>query len=157
LENIEHLYYWHHHFIKIFNLSKAFSTFTFNQVMSHFDEKVKTPSSKNKWVTISTFEGDLISVMNNLNISSANCIEEQYRKGSTSALNCEGSTPFSSNILFELHSDNGQDFYVKVRKNGKYVNLCSQKQLTCDYTTFKSILKNSILPDPQGLCGKVHQ
>lgn len=74
LENIEHLYYWHHHFIKTFDLSKAFSTFTFNQVMTNFDAKIKSPASKNKWITISTFEGDLISVMNNLNISSANCI-----------------------------------------------------------------------------------
>ena len=101
--------------------------------MGSFNKKVKNESMDSKWTTISTFEGDLISVMNNLNISSASCIEEMYRKGSTEALNCEGSTPFASNILFELYSDNQQDFYVKVRKNGKYVNLCDKKQTACDY------------------------
>ena len=54
-KNIEHLCYWYHHFILSFDLSKAFSAFTFNQVISNFDNKIKTPNSDNKWVTISTF------------------------------------------------------------------------------------------------------
>ena len=97
---MEHLYYWYRHIIHSFDLSRAFSTFTLNQVMSNFDNKIKNVNSDSKIVTVSTFEGDLISIMNNLNISSATCIEEVYRKGSTSALNCEGSTPFASNLLF---------------------------------------------------------
>lgn len=124
LGSIEHLYNWYNHFTRSFDLAKAFSTFSFNQAISRFAEKVKNLSSTSKWVTVSTFEGDLVSIHNNLNISSADCIEELFRKGSTAALNCEGRTPFSSNILFELHSDNETDFYVMVRNNGKYVNLC---------------------------------
>ena len=81
--NIEHLYYWYQHFTHSFDLSRAFATFALNQVVGSFNKKVKNESADSKWTTISTFEGDLISVMNNLNISSASCIEELYRKGST--------------------------------------------------------------------------
>ena len=154
MTNLEHLYYWYEHFTKSFMLSRAFSTFTLNQVIANFDAKIKTPGSVRKWTTISTFEGDLVSVKNNLNISNAACIEEQFRKGSSSALNCEGSSPFASSIIFELHSDDGSNFYARVRNNGRYVNLCEKKETTCEWNTFKQYLKGGIVPDPPGVSGR---
>lgn len=115
---------------------------------------MKSPNSKAKWITISANEIDIVSAQNGLGISSAQCIEELYRKGSTSALNCESGTPFSSSIIFELFSDNGADFYVKIRNNGKYVNLCGAKQTSCSYESWKAQAKQATVADPLSVCGK---
>lgn len=115
---------------------------------------MKSPNSKAKWITISANEIDIVSAQNGLGISSAQCIEELYRKGSTSALNCESGTLFSSSIIFELFSDNGADFYVKIRNNGKYVNLCGAKQTSCSYKSWKAQAKQATVADPLSVCWK---
>ena len=38
--------------------------------------------------------------------------------------------------------------------NGKYVNLCGKKDETCDYNTFKGLLKGIVMADPQGFCDR---
>jgi hypothetical protein len=75
LKNIEHLFSWYMHITRNGDLAKAFSTFALNQVISHFDGKIKNPKEGPKWVTISSFDGDIVSVHNQLNIASASCIE----------------------------------------------------------------------------------
>jgi hypothetical protein len=59
-----------------------------------------------------------------LNFSSFGCVEDIYRKGKSDALNCQNVVGFASSLIFELHSDNEKDFYVMVRAQGKYMNLC---------------------------------
>ena len=71
---MEHLYYWFKHVLYSYDLSKAFGTFTLNQIMANFDGKIKNINGDNKIVLVSSFEGDIISINNNLNISSAACI-----------------------------------------------------------------------------------
>lgn len=153
--NMEHLYNWFNHFTRTYDLGKAYNTFKFNQILAWFDGKVKSPSSQLKWVTISVNEIDLVTAHNGLGIASAFCIEELYRKGRTTNLNCEGGTPFASSILLELHSDDGTSFYVKVRHNGKYMNLCGARQITCPYSQWKSEIQKEVIPDPTSVCGKV--
>lgn len=75
LANIEHLYNWYNHFIYNFNLAKAHNTFTFNQIIQLFDNKIKNKTSNLKWLTISAEEANIITAQNALNISSARCIE----------------------------------------------------------------------------------
>ena len=55
-------------------------------------------------------------MLNGMNFSSPACIEEQYRKGKTDALNCDSDYKFASSLIFELHSENQKDFYVKIKK-----------------------------------------
>ena len=70
-------------------------------------------------------------------------------------MNCENGPDFAASVIFELHSDNQKDFYVKVRYNGKYVNLCQKKDTKCSYTDFKNRLKKVIMSDSDidKLCG----
>ena len=41
--------------------------------------------------------------------------------------------------------------------NGKYVNLCGKKDQSCDYETFKGLLKGIVMADPQGFCDRASQ
>ena len=146
---------WYNHFTKSFNLSRAYSTHKLAKVFSYFDNRVKSPEEMAlKWSTLSVDGIDLIALQNDLNISSAQCIEEVYRKGSTQALNCQLNSGFASSILFELHSDNSKDFYVKVRDNGKYINLCENKRTDCTYTEWRSRVQKVLLPSVETVCGK---
>jgi len=77
-----------------------------------------------------------------------------FRKGSSSSLNCEGGSPFASSIVFELHSDNGKDFYVRVRNNGKYVYLCETAKIECSYNDWKVRVKKAVVANPDDICGK---
>ena len=82
---------------------------------------------------ISCHDTDIAALYTDLNISSSQCVEELYRKGKTDALNCQTDVGFASNLVIELHSDDGKGFYIMVRSNGKYVNLCEKQQTKCDY------------------------
>jgi hypothetical protein len=98
--NMEHLYNWYNHFTRTYDLAKAYNSFKFSQILATFDSKIKSPASQLKWTTISVNEVDLVAAHLGLGIASALCIEEIYRKGRTTALNCEGSSPFASSLLF---------------------------------------------------------
>jgi hypothetical protein len=43
---------------------------------------------------------------------------------------------------------------VKIRSNGKYVNLCGKKSTQCDYTEWRNVVKKNIVPNIDALCGK---
>lgn len=109
-----------------------------------------------KWTFLSGHDTDIIAMHLGLNLSSAQCIQEIYRKGTTSSLNCEdGANYFASNLIFELHSDdNGKTFYVKIRSNGKYVKMCNKNVYQCDYNEFKTLAKKNIASNLDDLCGR---
>ena len=54
-----------------------------------------------------------------------------------------------------MHSDNKRDFYVKIRYNGRYINLCGKKDNTqCSYTDWKSRVKKIMtITDVDKFCG----
>ena len=156
--NAQHLYNWYTHFTRAFNLSKAYNTYKFQKTLSIFDNRVKSPSGVSlKWTTLAVDELDIVALQNDLNISSAVCIEEIYRKGSTQALNCQQGASFSSSLIIELHSDNAKDFYVRIRDNGKYVNLCEAKSKDCAYDDWKNRVQSVMIANPQTICGKPQQ
>jgi hypothetical protein len=43
---------------------------------------------------------------------------------------------------------------VKIRSNGKYVNLCGKKSTQCNYTEWKNAAKKNIVANIDALCGK---
>jgi hypothetical protein len=43
---------------------------------------------------------------------------------------------------------------VKIRSNGKYVNLCGKKSTQCDYTEWRNVVKKNIVTNIDALCGK---
>lgn len=82
---------------------------------------------------ISCHDTDIAALLTDLNISSSQCVEDLYRKGKTDSLNCQTDVGFASNLVIELHSDDERTFYVMVRSNGEYVNLCENRSTKCDY------------------------
>jgi hypothetical protein len=154
LANVDHLSSWFWLFTRSFSLSKAYTTYPFTHVLEVFDNRIKSPDAGGlRWTTLSVDSPHIVSALNQLNISSARCVEDLYRKGSSSALNCQAAAPFASSILFELHSDNAKDFYVKIRSNGVYVNTCEAKQSNCAYNDWKPRLQANLLPNASSICG----
>jgi hypothetical protein len=88
----------------------------------------------------------MVPMYNDLNLSSSKCIEELYRKGQTSALNCEQFPQFASSLIFELYTD-GLNHTVKIRSNGKYMNLCNQKSTECRYEDWKKAVQANLASD----------
>lgn len=105
--NLQHLHEWFNAFKISQNLSKALNSVKFQKVLSEFDSRIRNPDTyPRRWTFLSAHDTDIAAAHVDLNISSAHCIEDLYRKGSTSAINCEQSTEYASSIIFELHSDN---------------------------------------------------
>lgn len=126
--NLRHLHNWFNNLKISQNYSKALNSFKIQKIINEFDARIRNPTNYSlKWTFLSAHDTDLSAAQLDLNISSPQCIEDLYRKGSTTALVCDANTDFASSMIFELHSDNGKDFYVKLRNNGKYVYLCAQK------------------------------
>lgn len=134
--NVFHLADWYNYISQLTNNSLMFNSGKIEKIISVFDLRTKLPNTYAlKWTFLSGHDTDIVALHLGLNLSSAACIEELYQKGSTTALNCEnGANYFASNLIFELHSDDAKAFYVKIRSNGKYVNLCGKKSTQCDYT-----------------------
>jgi hypothetical protein len=76
-----------------------------------------------------------------------------YRKGKTDALNCQPDVGFASSLIFELHSDNDKDFYMMIRSQGKYMNLCEKPNTKCSYTEWKNRIKRYIINNVDEICG----
>jgi hypothetical protein len=131
--NMRHLYYWLNFFKISFNLSNALNTGKLNRILEDFDGRIANSQQTLKWTFISAHGKDISAMLLGLNVSSSSCVEELYTKGKTDALNCDSSQEFATNIIFELHSDNEKDFYVKIRHDGRYVYLCEQKETSCSY------------------------
>jgi hypothetical protein len=43
---------------------------------------------------------------------------------------------------------------VRVRDNGKYMNLCETKRTDCTYTEWRSRVQKVLLPSVEAVCGK---
>lgn len=106
-----------------------------------------------KWTFLSAHDTDILPVQTEFNFSSFQCIEDIYRKGKTDALNCQTVVGFASSLIFELHSDNDKDFYVMIRSQGKYMNLCEKQSTKCSYPEFKSRVKHLMINNIDQICG----
>ena len=65
-----------------------------------FDSRIKNSGQALKWTFLSAHDLDLAPMYTDLNLSTSQCIEELYRKGSTSALNCEQVPLFASSLIY---------------------------------------------------------
>ena len=151
--NLKHLAVWHDLFKFNFNIARAYNTYPIKRILQDFDGRISNLKTKPlKWTILSAHDYHINCFLNYLNISSASCIEELYRKKNTSALNCEPGPEYAANLIFQLQSDNDKDFYVKIRYNGKYVNLCQKKSTICDYKDWKGRMQKIMLDNPNDIC-----
>lgn len=98
--NMRHLHYWLNLFKISFNLSKAINTGKLNRVLQDFDGRIANSAQVLKWTFLSAHDTDISGMLLDLNISSAACVEELYRKGRTDALNCDPGQEYASSIIF---------------------------------------------------------
>lgn len=87
--NMRHLHYWLNYFKINFNLSKAINTGKLKRVLADFDGRIANANQELKWTFLSAHDTDISGMLLDLNVSSAQCVEELYRKGRTDALNCD--------------------------------------------------------------------
>lgn len=144
--NVRHLTSFYYYIAMSNNNSLMVNTFKFQKLINTFDLRTKLPSTYSlKWTHLSGHDTDILAMHLALNISNAACTEELYRKGSTSAVECEqGGVDYAGNVIIELHSNNAKDFFIKVRSNGKYMKICSKASYECDYAEFKSLIRKSM-------------
>ena len=66
------------------------------------------------------------------NLTSSDCLKKHYHNHTVTG-NCAIPIPFASNLIFELHQSdtNTSDYFVKVRFNGIYYNLCGKNSTEC--------------------------
>lgn len=138
--NLQHLATWHYTIMWMGTNTMMSCSGKINRMINLFDLRSKVPDTKGvKWSFLVGHEGDMLATQLALNITSSFCIEELYRKNKTNATACElEGLDFASSIIVELHSDDGKDFYVKVRSNGNYVNPLGRKNLTVPLSDFKT-------------------
>lgn len=63
------------------------------------------------------------------------------------AENCAVPIPFASNLFFELHQDdkNTSHYFVKMRYNGNYFNLCDKNSTECPFEEFAQKSRSHLL------------
>ena len=88
-----------------------------------------------------------------MNLTSFECIRDTFENIKTNYLNCIiENPPFASSMLIELYSNEKKKFYVKIKYNGKYYNLCEKKQKFCDLNEFLNRLQNFLVTDFKSFC-----
>ena len=153
---MQHIYEWYNHLKISRGLASANNNEKFIDILNDFGGRIKNPSKmEHKWRMLSAHDGDMSPLLLRLNISSARCVEEKYRRGYTDALNCEPSTEYVSSLIFELHSDEEGRHQVKIRHNGRYVYLCERREVSCPWEKFEERIRRQTLSDEEfaAICG----
>eukprot|EP00828_Plagiopyla_frontata_P047503 TRINITY_DN879_c0_g1_i4.p1 TRINITY_DN879_c0_g1~~TRINITY_DN879_c0_g1_i4.p1 ORF type:complete len:370 (-),score=33.38 TRINITY_DN879_c0_g1_i4:4-1113(-) len=116
-----------------------------------------TQSNKDlQWQIFSAHDPTIAFMLAALNLTSSNCILELFMTNKTSSPNCISNSPqFASNLFIELYKNDttNNTYYVKVRYNGKYYQVCQSGSYECDYNQFILSLSNQILPNWTQACG----
>ena len=99
-QNLKHLDGFYKQFTWSYDLAKAANKYKFDKIISMFDSRIKNPNQSLKWTLLSGHDLDIVPLYNDLNFSSSQCIEDLYRKGSTTALNCETVPVFATSLIF---------------------------------------------------------
>lgn len=75
----------------------------------------------------SAHDSNVVPLLVYFNLTSSECLKKQFKNRTVNG-NCAVPVPFASNIFFELHKNeqNPSDYYVKIRYNGQYYNLCGK-------------------------------
>ena len=76
-----------------------------------------------------------------LNLTSTECLTQQWKGQTTTHLNCVSPPQFAANMVIELHQE-GIVRFVKVRYNGYYVNLCEEEASDCEYYEFMARMRD---------------
>ena len=152
LMNLRHLT----HYLELLGESDeqaaAVCTPLFQKMIANFDRKLKHPNDTVKWSMFSAHDSNVGPALTFLNFSTAICIEDKWKNRDLSKyLNCEDGPDFAASLLVELHQDGEQPF-VMVKSNGRYMNLCGRRETKCQYKEWKDRVEAQYV-DYKTLCG----
>ena len=133
----------------ILDISRFYATPFFREIIETFDQKLRNPSSL-KWKMYSAHDWTIGAFTPALNITDYKCAEEVIRTGKSNALNCATYPDFATSLLLELHQEQSA-YFIKIKYNGNYINLCERKEQKCIYSEFRHRLSD-FLVDFENIC-----
>lgn len=79
-------------------------------------------------------DSNVVPLLVYFNLTSSECLKKQFKNHKVDG-NCAVPVPFASNIFFELHRNDqdSSDYFVKIRYNGRYYNLCEKSSTECSF------------------------
>lgn len=86
---------------------------------------------------LSCHDSNLSMALTFFNASSPECLWQKYNNKEVTSFNCVESPGFASNLNFELFkSQSQQSYYIKIKYNGSYLNLCETNSASCSLNEF---------------------
>ena len=101
-----------------------------------------------KWQMLSAHDSNVASLQTALNITSAECLYDEYRGRGDQHLQCKVPPRYTANLIMEFHESEDQTEFVKVRYNGEYVFLCEKAETQCDLNEFWSRINTMLKKNP---------
>lgn len=132
---------------------KVIPTPMLKEILSHLQSKVNNETLK-KFVLFSGHDTTLGYLYTALNITNYECHYELWRTNNTNYVNCEPYPAYASNLIIELHEENEGEFFIKLKVNGKYLNVCDEKQEKCSWESFKSRVQRNLAYNYEEICAK---
>lgn len=98
---------------------------------------IKGNLATKKLSAYSAHDSNVVPLLVFFNLTSSECLKKQYKNETVNG-NCAVPVPFASSIFFELHQNdqNKLNYFVKVRYNGQYYNLCGKNSTECEFFEF---------------------
>ncbi|KAL4428941.1 hypothetical protein ABPG74_011137 [Tetrahymena malaccensis] len=150
-------------------LLRALNTPFLNQLLAYLNPVVQGKNKNGlKWVMFSAHDTNVHLISAALNFTSIDCLLNQrfpdQFKPTTPYYNCEQYPHFTASLLFELHqanqtfTENGvqvndQQFYLKIRRDGKFMNLCETNSTVCTIEEFSKRV-NWFVNDFNAVCNQ---
>ncbi len=150
--------YWHVNYFEKERNKRFANTLIFDYITTVLNHKITNSSiySKTKFIIFGGHDINLIHLMIGLNLTSSECIYENFLNSSdmTQFINCETFYPsFASNIIIELHKNESKlEYFIQISVNGVYKNLCMKHNIQCPYAEFQKRLTEYKLPNFEELC-----
>lgn len=112
--------------------SQIFNAPYVNTMLGNMEKVIQNKLDVKKLSIYSGHDTNVVPLLVFYNLTSSECLKKQWM-GQTVTGNCAVPIPFASNLFFELHQDdkNASRFFVKMRYNGNYFNLCGKNTTEC--------------------------
>ena len=132
------------------NQRKFIATPLFKEILGYFDSKINNKNNK-KWIMYSAHDSTLGYVYSGFNVTNWECLMDLWKSNATEYVNCLSYPSYASSFLLELHEEK-DGFFVKIKVNGEYLNVCEKKQKECRWEEFKERVENFVIGNHEELC-----
>ncbi|EAR86980.1 histidine phosphatase family (branch 2) protein (macronuclear) [Tetrahymena thermophila SB210] len=126
-----------------------------NNLVQVLSDKVSNPKNNQKGYFLSAHDTTVNMVLQGLNLTSWECIEQTYMKTLPAGTFCNYKpTRYGANLIVELRQDKtSSKNFIMIRYNGEYQKICDQTTQYCDLDEFKNRVANFVVPNYDEICG----